>query len=178
MCFAQAGDNRVYHSIFGGPQGCYSIHPSDTAIALSALNASVVTTSGTYTMDKFFSPAAPGNNLAQGELIKEIDVPTPATGSKSGFYKVARGNSFALASAGCLVHSGDWKHNQLQDLPGRRLAGAGPRDGSGDHPHGDDHQRDHRPGGGPSGRGQRFTHARNSYKKQIATTAIARALQA
>ena len=99
ICYAQAGDNRFYHSIFGGPKGCYSIHPSDTAIALSALNANVVTTSKTYTMDEFFSPAAPGNNLAQGELITEIDVPTPAAGSSSGFYKVARGNSFALASA-------------------------------------------------------------------------------
>ncbi|MGA1976208.1 MAG: FAD binding domain-containing protein [Conexivisphaerales archaeon] len=101
ICYAQAGDNRFYHSIFGGPLGCYSIHPSDTAIALSALNATVVTTSATYTMDKFFSPAAPGNNLAQGELIKEIDVPTPAAGSKSAFIKIAQrpALNFALASA-------------------------------------------------------------------------------
>jgi xanthine dehydrogenase YagS FAD-binding subunit len=101
VCYAQAGDNRFYHSIFGGPKGCYSVHPSDTAIALSALNATVVTTSKTYTMDQFFSVASPGNNLAQGELIKEIDVPTPAAGSKSAFIKISQRPelNFALASA-------------------------------------------------------------------------------
>ncbi|HVP23665.1 MAG TPA: FAD binding domain-containing protein [Conexivisphaerales archaeon] len=102
ICYAQAGDNRIYHSIFGGPKGCYAIHPSDTAVALSALNATIVTTAGSYTMDKFFSASAPGNNLAVGELIKEIDVPTPAAGSKSAFYKIAIRPSidFALTSAG------------------------------------------------------------------------------
>ncbi len=101
ICYAQAGDNRFYHSIFGGPQGCYSVHPSDTAVALSALNATVVTTSSSYTMDKFFSHAAPGNVLAQGELIQEIDIPTPAAGSASAFVKIAQrpAINFALVSA-------------------------------------------------------------------------------
>ncbi len=101
ICYAQAGDNRIYHSIFGGPKGCYSIHPSDTGVALSALNATLVTTSGSYTMDQFFSPSAPGNNLQVGELIKEIDVPVAASGSNSAFYKIAMRPSidFALASA-------------------------------------------------------------------------------
>jgi xanthine dehydrogenase YagS FAD-binding subunit len=101
VCFAQAGDNRWYHSIYGGPKGCYAVIPSDTAIALAALNASIVTTSKTYTMDTFFSASAPGNNLAVGELVKEIQVPTPASGSKSAFIKLAMrdSNDFALASA-------------------------------------------------------------------------------
>ena len=102
ICFAVAGDNRFYHSIFGGPKGCNCVAPSDTAIALSALNASVVTTSRTLPMDAFFYNLAPGNNLAQGELITEIDVPTPPEGSKSAFVKVAIRNAidFSLASAG------------------------------------------------------------------------------
>jgi len=102
ICFAVAGDNRFYHSIFGGPKGCNCVAPSDTAIALSALNASVVTTSRTLAMDAFFYNLAPGNNLAQGELITEIDVPTPTSGSKSAFVKLAIRNSidFSLASAG------------------------------------------------------------------------------
>jgi xanthine dehydrogenase YagS FAD-binding subunit len=102
VCFAQAGDNRFYHSIFGGPKGCYSVSPSDTGVALSALNASVVTTKQTLTMDKFFVETAPANTLAQGELIKEIDVPTPAAGSKSAFVKLAIRDAldFAIASAG------------------------------------------------------------------------------
>jgi len=101
ICYATAGDNRWYHSIFGGPKGCNAIHPSDTATALSALNASVVTTKQTLTMDNFFYNLAPGNTLAQGELITEIDVPTPAAGSKSAFVKLANRNSidFALANA-------------------------------------------------------------------------------
>jgi xanthine dehydrogenase YagS FAD-binding subunit len=88
ICFAVAGDNRFYHSIFGGPKGCYAVHPSDTATALSALNASIITTKRTLTVDNFVSLLSPGNNLAQGELIKEIDVPTPAAGSKTGFAKI------------------------------------------------------------------------------------------
>jgi len=101
ICYAVAGDNRFYHSIFGGPKGCNAIHPSDTAIALSALNASVVTTKQTLTMDNFFADMAPGNNLATGELIQEIDIPTPASGSNSAFVKFAIRNSidFALVSA-------------------------------------------------------------------------------
>ncbi|MGA1976202.1 MAG: FAD binding domain-containing protein [Conexivisphaerales archaeon] len=101
VCFAQAGDNRYYHSIFGTKAGCYSVSPTDTGIALSALNASVVTTKQTLTMDQFFYAMAPGNNLATGELITEIDVPTPATGSKSAFVKFALRPSidFALVSA-------------------------------------------------------------------------------
>jgi xanthine dehydrogenase YagS FAD-binding subunit len=101
VCFAQAGDNRFYHSIFGGPKGCYAVSPTDTGVALSALNASVVTTKQTLTMDKFFVETAPANTLAVGELIKEIDVPTPAAGSKSAFVKMAIRDSidFSIASA-------------------------------------------------------------------------------
>jgi len=101
ICYAQAGDNRFYHSIFGGPKGCYSVHPSDTGVALSALNASVVTTKQTLTMDNFFYNLAPGNSLANGELIQEIDVPVPASGSNSAFVKLAIRDSidFALSSA-------------------------------------------------------------------------------
>jgi xanthine dehydrogenase YagS FAD-binding subunit len=101
ICYAQAGDNRYYHSIFGGPRGCYAVHPSDTAVALEALNASVVTTTQTLTMDNLFTELAPGHTLQKGELIKEIQVPTPASGSKSAFMKVATRDSidFALASA-------------------------------------------------------------------------------
>jgi xanthine dehydrogenase YagS FAD-binding subunit len=101
VCYAQAGDNRFYHSIFGGPKGCYSVSPTDTGIALSALNASIVTTSKTTPIDSFFTETAPGNTLAVGELIKEIQVPTPAAGSKSAFQKFALRDAidFSLVSA-------------------------------------------------------------------------------
>ena len=40
-CYAVEGLNK-YHSIFGG-EGCHIVHPSDTAVALAALDASVET---------------------------------------------------------------------------------------------------------------------------------------
>src|SRR4030042_5300043 len=47
-CYAIEGDNR-YHSIFGGSVegGCYAVHPSDTATALIALHAKIVTSKRT-----------------------------------------------------------------------------------------------------------------------------------
>src|SRR5512147_1989166 len=42
MCYAMAGDSR-YHSIFGGMKACFAVNPSDTAPALVALNAKIVT---------------------------------------------------------------------------------------------------------------------------------------
>jgi|YelNatPaOPRAMG01_1025707.scaffolds.fasta_scaffold56852_3 xanthine dehydrogenase YagS FAD-binding subunit len=101
ICYAQAGDNRYYHSIFGGPRGCYAVHPSDTAVALTALDASAVTNSRTIAMKDLFQELAPGHTLQKGEIIKEIQVPTPASGSKSAFMKVAMRESpdFAIASA-------------------------------------------------------------------------------
>jgi xanthine dehydrogenase YagS FAD-binding subunit len=101
ICFAVAGDSRVYHSIFGGPKGCYAVSPSDTAVALLALNASVVTNTRTLAIKDLFTDVAPGHTLAAGELITEVQVPTPAAGTKSAFVKFALRKSidFAIASA-------------------------------------------------------------------------------
>ena len=54
-CYAIDGDNR-YHSIFGGSvdEGCYAVHPSDTAPALVVLNAVVQTTQRTLPIEAFF----------------------------------------------------------------------------------------------------------------------------
>ena len=43
MCYAIEGENE-YHAIFGGGP-CYYVHPSDTAVALSAFQA-VLTIAG------------------------------------------------------------------------------------------------------------------------------------
>jgi len=42
MCYATAGENR-YHSIYGGIMACMAVNPSDTAPALVALDAKIVT---------------------------------------------------------------------------------------------------------------------------------------
>ena len=54
-CYAIDGDNR-YHSIMGGSVegGCYAVHPSDTAPALIALNALVVTSKRILNLENLF----------------------------------------------------------------------------------------------------------------------------
>ncbi len=104
VCYATLGNN-TYHSIFGGPKGCYSVHPSDTGVALLALGASVVTTQRTIPMNQFFYAFAPGNVLNADEIIKDIVVPTPTTGNMQVYlkYRARKGFDFATSSVGLLV---------------------------------------------------------------------------
>lgn len=115
ICYGAIGDNRFYHSIFGG-RLCYAVHPGDVAPALFALNARVVIASPsgekTLTMDEFM----PGivlvdgkikeNVLKRNEILKEVVIPTPPAGTKSAFYKIAERGSidFALASAAVVAN--------------------------------------------------------------------------
>jgi len=98
VCYAQAGNN-VHHSIFGGPKGCYSVHPSDVGVALCALGASVKTTQRTIPMSQFFYALSPGNNLKADEIITDIIVPTPPAGNKQVFSKFRIRRNFDLATA-------------------------------------------------------------------------------
>ncbi|MEM0506731.1 MAG: FAD binding domain-containing protein [Thermosphaera sp.] len=116
ICYGAIGDNRFYHSIFGG-RLCYAVHAGDIAPALFAFNARVVIVGPTgekvMSMDDFM----PGITIVEGrikenvlksnELLKEIMVPTPRPGTKSAFYKIAdRGSiDFALASAAVVVRT-------------------------------------------------------------------------
>jgi xanthine dehydrogenase YagS FAD-binding subunit len=97
VCVAVAGDNT--HNCIVGGQGCFAICPSDTAIALTALNATVVTTKKNIPIADFFKVL--GNALDDNEIIKEIQVPTPAAGTKQSFIKFAQRKAidFAIASA-------------------------------------------------------------------------------
>jgi len=102
-CYAAAGVN-TYHSIFGAPKGCFAVYPSDTAPALVALNASVVTSARTIPIESFFD-AFTGTVLANDEIVTEVDVPVPAAGTKQVFLKFAQRKSidFAVASVAALV---------------------------------------------------------------------------
>ncbi len=97
ICLAVAGDN-TYNAILGG-QVCFAVCPSDTAIALSALNASIVTNKRTMPIADLFIVL--GDTLAKDEIITEIQVPAPAAGTKQAFLKFAHRKSwdFAYASA-------------------------------------------------------------------------------
>jgi xanthine dehydrogenase YagS FAD-binding subunit len=101
ICYAVAGDNR-YHSIFGGVNGCFAVNPSDTAAALTAFGASIVTNKKTWAIKDFF--AVNGENttaLAADEIVTEIQVPTPAAGTKSAFTKFALRKAFDFPIVNC-----------------------------------------------------------------------------
>ncbi len=111
VCYAASGDNR-YHSIFGAPAGCNSVCPSDSATALMALNATIVTNKRTIGIETFFSPGAgapgtplSGNVLESGELVTEIDIPTPPSSSKQTFtkFRLRKSIDFAIVEVATMV---------------------------------------------------------------------------
>ena len=105
-CFAMTGDNR-YHSIFGADNGCLAVHPSDTAPALIALNAKVVTNKRTVEAENFFEVNKPKSTvLAQEEFIREIQIPAPPAGAKSAFIKFAFRKSIDFPIVNCAVMVG------------------------------------------------------------------------
>jgi CO/xanthine dehydrogenase FAD-binding subunit len=100
------GDNR-YHSIFGAVNKCIAVNISDTAPALIALNAKIVTISRVIDAENFFDVQNPGNTvLAAGEIIKEIQIPAPPTGAKSAFLKFAIRKSIDFPIVNCAVMVG------------------------------------------------------------------------
>jgi xanthine dehydrogenase YagS FAD-binding subunit len=109
-CFAFRGESERHAVLGGGP--CYIVHPSDPAVALLALDASVLIagTGGVRTMplaDFYLLPRQDARrefDLASSEILTEILIPTPASGSRADWRGVylkvpERGaRDFALAS--------------------------------------------------------------------------------
>jgi xanthine dehydrogenase YagS FAD-binding subunit len=107
-CFAENGENH-YHCIFGSGHVCYVVHPSDTAPALMAHEASVriAGSKGTklVTLEAFY--VLPSSNvekettLEPNEIVTEILLPPPRkNGLRSGYRKVRARNSWDFALAG------------------------------------------------------------------------------
>jgi xanthine dehydrogenase YagS FAD-binding subunit len=102
-CYAIEGDNR-YHSIMGGSVegGCYAVHPSDTAPALIALNARVMTSKRMIHLDSFFQVDVEKTTvLDSDEMVVEIQAPEPTAGSKSAFLKFAIRKSIDFPIVNC-----------------------------------------------------------------------------
>jgi xanthine dehydrogenase YagS FAD-binding subunit len=102
-CYAIEGDNR-FHSIFGGSveNGCYAVHPSDTAPALVALNASIKTTKRTIPIDEFFQVNVRKTTvLDPEEIVTEIFIPAPVSGARSAFLKFALRKSIDFPIVNC-----------------------------------------------------------------------------
>ena len=105
-CFAMMGDNR-YHSIFGAVNRCIAVNISDTAPALIALDAKVVTDRRKIKAEEFFDVKNPSNTvLAMDEIIKEIQIPAPPAGAKSAFLKFAIRKSIDFPIVNCAVMVG------------------------------------------------------------------------
>ncbi|RLG63459.1 molybdopterin dehydrogenase [archaeon] len=108
MCYAMAGDNRYYHSIFGAVGGCVATNPSDTAPALVALDAKVVTNKRTIPIEEFFTVDVMKTTvLDPDEIITEIQIPTPPPGTKSKFIKhsIRKSIDFALVNCASAITS-------------------------------------------------------------------------
>jgi xanthine dehydrogenase YagS FAD-binding subunit len=104
-CYALKGDTR-YHSIFGGSveEGCIAVHPSDTAPALIALDATIRTSKRTIRAEDFFQVEVSRTTvLDQDEIVTEIRIPEPRNGAKSAFLKFALRKSIDFPIVNCAV---------------------------------------------------------------------------
>lgn len=103
-CPARIGDNR-YHSIFGDDNGCFASSSHDTAPALVALGATVVTTNREVPAEEFFAANGYRSNvLEDGEVVTEFVVPKTA---KSAFQKFALRKSIDFPVVNCAVAQND-----------------------------------------------------------------------
>ena len=104
-CYALEGDNR-YHSIFGGSveEGCVAVHPSDTAPALIALDASIRTSKRTIKAENFFRvDVLKTTVLDDDEIVVEIQIPAPPKDARSAFLKFALRKSIDFPIVNCAV---------------------------------------------------------------------------
>ncbi|RAK62375.1 FAD binding domain-containing protein [Hymenobacter edaphi] len=107
-CAAIGGYNHV-HALFGASAACIATHPSDLAVALSALDARVQTLGprGPRTIAFPELHRLPGDTphldtvLAHGELITSIDL--LAFTGRSHYLKVRERASYAYALVSCAV---------------------------------------------------------------------------
>lgn len=123
FCFAVTGDNR-YHAIIGG-ELCYIVHPSDSAVALLALNASanVAGPSGqrTVAFDNYFTGPREDvlreNILKPNEMLVNVTIPAPAPNTKMAWFKLKDRQvyDFALVSVAAVVtqENGVWKDGRI-----------------------------------------------------------------
>jgi xanthine dehydrogenase YagS FAD-binding subunit len=105
-CHAKDGENQYHAILEGGP--CWIVHPSDPAVALLALDASVEVTRGAKTRvvsiaDFFVLPSERLDReiaLDDGEVVSAVIVPGASAGGRQSYRKqMQRGAwDFALAS--------------------------------------------------------------------------------
>jgi xanthine dehydrogenase YagS FAD-binding subunit len=123
-CSAREGYTR-YHAILGASAGCVAVHPSDMAVAMAALDVSVIVTGRTGERRIRLNDLhrLPGDTphrdtvLTHGELITAVDL-SPLSFSQHSAYRKVRDRAsyaFALISVAAAL-----------DLSERRDAAGGP----------------------------------------------------
>ncbi|MDB5694513.1 MAG: xanthine dehydrogenase [Sphingomonas bacterium] len=122
-CAALGGYTRI-HAVLGGSAHCIATHPSDMAVAMRALDATVrVTASSDFGVPLEHFYRLPGDTphietvLQPGELITAIDLPPPPAGARQAYRKVRDRASYAFAlvsvAAVVAVESGRITHAAL-----------------------------------------------------------------
>jgi xanthine dehydrogenase YagS FAD-binding subunit len=102
-CSAITGYNRI-HSILGASEQCIATHPSDMAVALAALEGTIVVRSSQGERSIAFSDfyRLPGDtpnletSLRPGELIVAVDLPAPVS-LQTHYLKIRDRRSYAFA---------------------------------------------------------------------------------
>lgn len=112
-CSALDGFNRI-HAVLGGSEHCVATHPSDMAVAMMALEATVHVQGPkgerAIALDDFY--LLPGttpnheNVLVPGELITHVSLPKLPTGTRSHYLKLRdrAQYEFALASSAVVMN--------------------------------------------------------------------------
>ena len=117
-CDAIGGENRIL-AVLGTSKHCIATHPSDMAVAMRALDATIVTLKPDgdrrrIPIHDFY--CLPGHTphiettLEQGELITHVDLPKPPAGRQA--YRKVRDRAsyaFALVSVAAIVHVANGK---------------------------------------------------------------------
>jgi xanthine dehydrogenase YagS FAD-binding subunit len=103
-CSAKYGYNRE-HAILGASEQCFAVHPSDMAVAMSALDATVVVlgASGERRIPVVHFHRLPGEApnrdtvLKHGELVIAVELPGLPIARRSAYRKVRDRASYAFA---------------------------------------------------------------------------------
>ena len=104
-CFAVTGDNR-YHAILGG-KGCFAVCPSDIAVALTALDATITVAGpdGERIIPLGDLYGTGGHKLETDEILAEIQIPRLPHGAVQTFIKFRLRESvdFAVVSVASVI---------------------------------------------------------------------------
>jgi xanthine dehydrogenase YagS FAD-binding subunit len=106
-CPAKDGENQYHAILDGGP--CYIVHPSDPAVALTALEATVeITGNGstrTVPIEEFY--VLPSERLDHetilraGEFVSAIELPSGSGGGKQSYVKLMQREAWDFALVSC-----------------------------------------------------------------------------